>query len=306
MGHKVTTSGTLAHYRNPCPPTYYGCLGRWSSLRGDAPAASGSTCHHCPQPLNSCVQPCSEGTGNAPHHANCQSVRPFPGKARWNSSSLSFTLPDTPQPTGLLLWHWVEELLRVGAPPQGCSLLPSILASELGTAPAGTRVAACPHRALSGFCLADAVAPWWSCLWHSSVVPFMHPFCASCCLNSMSCWHSMSCWQPQPVCPPCWQCSWSPALPRGSFYVCGAWPPLLLALQVLSADVSWGLLASVFHMEISQFGNPLGTTLECSAAEWVGTRASHLSNQGCVLRLWTPWHSRKYIFVNHSCQKQWD
>lgn len=53
----------------------------------------------------------------------------------------------------------------MGAPPRGCSLLPSMLASELGTAPAGTRVAACPHQSPhGGFCLGDTAAPWWSCL----------------------------------------------------------------------------------------------------------------------------------------------
>lgn len=134
---------------------------RWSSLRGDAPAASASIVTTAPSPLTHVFSHAVRGQGML-HIVQTVSLS---GPSQGRQGEIPAVCLSHPLIL-LSLWQWVEEFLCVGAPPQGCSLLPSILASELGAAPAGTRVAVCPHQSSLSqcFCLGDTAAPWWSCL----------------------------------------------------------------------------------------------------------------------------------------------
>lgn len=145
------------------------------------------------------------------------------------------------------------------------------------------------------FCLVDTAAPWWSCLdfsvLHAPLLRQLLPklprhvlLAAPTCLSTLLAMLLVTS-TPQGLLLHVW----------GPGHHC-SWP-----CQLMCAVGSWHL--SGFHMKFSQFGNSLGTTLECSAAEQAGIRATHLSNQGRVLRLRTLCHSRKYICLNHSCQK---
>lgn len=195
-----------------------------------------------PPPLNSCVQPCREGTGNAPYHANYSLSGPSQGRqgaipAVCLSHPLILLSLLTSSSSGIeqrssSMWVHPHRAAHSCHPYWHQSW------TQLQLAPGWQRV---PTGALTVvFCLVDTAAPWWSCLdfsvLHAPLLRQLLPklprhvlLAAPTCLSTLLAMLLVTS-TPQGLLLHVW----------GPGHHC-SWP-----CQVLTADVRCGLLASLW------------------------------------------------------------